>query len=90
MTKKEKAQAELLARHLRSLEVGKAGYKDADAALDEYIQAGGPIDHPLTLRTGETATVVDQFANRNRVSSGLSVRRYQVEVERARAITGKL
>jgi len=82
--------AQLLARHLRSLEVGKAGYKDADAALDEYIASGGKIEQPVPLPTGETATVVDQFATRNRVSSGLSVRRYVVEVERATAITSKL
>lgn len=89
-TQKKTNFALLAEQHIRALEAGKAGYKAADQALDAMIAAGVPIGEPIRLRSGEVVTIRDQFADKNKVSSGLSVRRYVVEIERARDITSKL
>jgi len=77
-------------QHLRALETGKAAYKAADAAMDSLIAAGAQPGEPIRLPSGVTVVVVDQFASKNKVSSGLSVRRYILEEQRARDITSKL
>lgn len=77
MTKK---QERLIKRYLKNKAAGKAGYKASDANLDEYIASGGPIDELITLDDGNRALVFDQFKDAMKVSSGLSVRRYAVEV----------
>jgi len=89
-TKQKVSQAFLAEQHIRALEAGKAAYKAADEAMDALIAHGAPVGEPIRLRSGEVVVIRDQFANKNRVSSGLSVRRYVADVERARDITSKL
>lgn len=79
----------LAQRHLRGLEVGKAGYKDADAAMDE-LAALVPAGTVIPISRELDVVIVDQYEGKNAVSSGLKIRRYVLKEQRAADVTGKL
>ena len=79
--------AELTALHVSSLAEGKAGYKQADAALDALLKVAKvgevivlPEEKPIPVDLrGKKFRVIDKFEKKNSIGVGLSARRYEVE-----------
>jgi len=78
----------------RALEAGKAGYKRADELTDELIvelRAGRiRLNEPIPLGNGTVGILIDKFEEKDRIGAGLSVRRFDVVIERASDIASKL
>jgi hypothetical protein len=70
--------ASLVAKHLRSLELGKRNYRKADAALDEIEQKLQPGE-VVELPNGRKVRFKDKFDGRNRINVGLNARRFEFE-----------
>jgi hypothetical protein len=92
MTKRKIAATFL--RQQRALEVGKAGYKESDECLEQLeaeLKAGRIMEgEAFPLGNGQIARLNDRFKDKSKVGAGLSVRRYEVEIETATDITNKL
>lgn len=71
-------RAKLAAAYLKQLDAGKRAYKKADEIFDELL-AGG-VDATIELPGGRTATIVDQFATKNKVFKPAGVSRYVLDV----------
>lgn len=92
MSKAKKENPEFLlermtALHVSALAVGKAKYKEADAALDALLKVAKPGQVivlpeekpiPVDLR-GKKFRVKDKFEKKNSIGVGLSARRYELE-----------
>jgi hypothetical protein len=69
---------ELIAKHVRSLDLGKRNYKKADAAL-EAILATMKAGDVVTAANGRKYELVDEFAVKMTVFKPCGVRRYRLE-----------
>lgn len=89
MAKTNQVLVKKIQAYLRAKEAGKAGYKKADTLLEELIplmkQHG-----PVPLNEKQAATLIDKFAEKNRIGAGLGVNRYEIEVDRVADLTSKL
>jgi hypothetical protein len=92
--KKAKSLAQLFLDQQRALEAGKAGYQRADfllELLEAEMQAGRlKVGAPIDLGNGQTGVFRDKFAEKSTTSTGMKVRRYEVEISRAADIASKL
>jgi len=70
--------ASLVARHLRSLELGKKRYKQSDAALELLVKELR-LGEIITLSNGRKFRLVDRYATKTTVFQPCGVRRYQFE-----------
>ena len=75
-------QARLVESYFRALDRGKKAYGAADKAL-EAVVSSAPIGAVIDLGGGRTATVVDQFANKNKVWKPCGVNRLVLELSHA-------
>lgn len=83
----------LVARHVRSLEQGKKGYKAADAAMDEFLEklprcesCGGVVIpeknfkvQPTKKSAGGRFRLKDKFAEKHMTNVGQNARRFELE-----------
>jgi hypothetical protein len=70
--------AELISKHVRSLDLGKKNYKKADAALEAIISTMKPGDVAVAAN-GRKYELVDEFAERMTVFKPCGIRRYKLE-----------
>lgn len=87
MTKK--ALAQKIAAQLKALEAGKEAYARANELLEELLPNWKTGD-PVKLADGTTAELIDKFATKNRIGTGMGVNRYEIECSRAKDVTAKL
>ena len=87
MTKK--ALAAKIAAQVKALEAGKEAYSRANELLEELLTEWKCGD-PMKLADGSTAELIDKFATKNRIGTGMGVNRYEIEVSRAKDVTAKL
>jgi hypothetical protein len=80
--------ADLAERHVRALEVGKAGYHEADEALDQ-ISALVPAGTEIQVGKA-TFVLVDRFAQSSKVGYGGAARRYRLDEKKASDVTGRI
>jgi hypothetical protein len=71
--------AQLIARHLKLGEKGKALFQRSGAALDEALAFGAPTDEPIKLRDGRQFMLVDKFATSARAFKASMFSRYEVK-----------
>ena len=91
MTRKAlKALAATIAAQVKAKEAGKEAYQRSDELLEELIVAGWRPGSPVKLKDGTTAELLDKFALKNRIGTGMGVNRYEIECSRAKDVTGKL
>lgn len=76
----------LAAKHQRSLALGKARYKQSDAAMEEFLsllprckECGGILvpNSPLILPSGKKVLLVDKLSEKNSIATGQSARRFE-------------
>ena len=89
--KKKAAIKRKIRKAVKARDVGKAGYKIADELLEEIVNSGDvkPGDE-FRLNKSETVTLVDRFAETNRIGVGQGVNRYELKVSRAKDVTEKI
>jgi hypothetical protein len=61
---------------------GKAAYKEADELLEQVLERLKPGES-VELGEGQRATVIDNFANKNKVFRAHGISRFELEVTRA-------
>lgn len=82
------ALKKIASAYLKSLEAGKAAYKQADELLQKLLDEGAVVGTPIELTGGRTATLVDQFAGKNKVWKPCGVDRFKLEVAQATTAEG--
>jgi hypothetical protein len=86
-----KALAKKIQKQVKALEAGKEAYARANELLEEIIVVEGwKPGEAIALTDGTTAELVDKFATKNRIGTGMGVNRYEIECSRAKDITAKL
>lgn len=74
------ALKKIAAAYLKSFEAGKAAYSQADELLEKLLGAGAVAGTAIELPDGRTATLVDQFAAKNKVWKPCGVNRFTLEL----------
>lgn len=69
--------------YLRSLDMGKKSYRKADELFEKLFEGGCAPGTEINLPGNRTATIVDQFASKNKVWKQCGVSRYTLEVREA-------
>jgi hypothetical protein len=78
-------------RYTRALEAGKRAYKRKDELLEEIVQEMKAREiQELELSANQKATLVDKFAEKNRIGVGQGVNRYEIELNKVADVTAKL
>lgn len=74
--------ADLFRRWLRCIARGRKAYSDADKTLDEILRQAEPGATIRIVEHGKEKdlTLVDQFAETNKVWAGSACSRYKIEV----------
>lgn len=73
--------ASLVARYLRTLELGKKKYKQSDAQMDELhklLKEGDEFDVSVGGKA-RRVRYVDKFEGRTKINVGMNARRYEFE-----------
>lgn len=74
--------AKLIRKHLVEKDIGKQGYSDSDATLKAIRQLMKPGES-VSIGGGQTATLVDNYADKDVVFRPCGVRRFEISVSRA-------
>ena len=79
------AHQKLAEKYFAAIDRGKAAYEEAGAALEQII-GDAKVGDELALSDGRTATLVDQFAEKNKVFKPCGVERFTLKLSYAAAV----